>query len=575
MDRRIAVVLAFVGTLLSLLVYLIAARRATARQLDHPDDYFLARRKVLPEEFAAAQIAYALQMSTVYPFFIFAFQGNWWFPLINTLFYLIGIYLLYQLLPLFSRPVTTLIGQSRTVHSFIARMHGAHSLQRLSSILTVIAFAGLTAFEIVFGAGVFRAILGGSDAVYYLSIAVLSTYLMLYLWSGGQVSAIRVDQFQLAFSYVGLHFGVAYLILDKRVVISQLAFPMLPLIVLIVSLIMFVYRSYILLKSLQQPKQRYVRLLYPFVLLSLLVLMISIVAKSGWATIQRPSPLPISESSFWPMVLTAALLPIFFQFVDLTNWQRVAALSGESPDVRLKNARKGILQYLLESPLSWALPILMGLCAPAILGPIPAEGSWDQILSYLVSGGTAIRVVTGITITIAVCAIFLSTADELLTAIGYAWAYDVSKKTSALMNRQHLRPEQSDQVIARGRNAMAIILAVVILLFIALDMLLSRGQQLLGLFLSFYTPMVAFAPAILVPAITGRAATGSTAWVTLVLASAVGIGIGVMSIFGDPNLQWYAAPISFFVAWGIYLLGFAIKRNPLAANVAAEEQSVS
>ena len=57
----------FLASVVSLLVYVIVARRAT-RTRDRnrlPQDYFLARHAVAGEEFASAQVAYQLQMSTV------------------------------------------------------------------------------------------------------------------------------------------------------------------------------------------------------------------------------------------------------------------------------------------------------------------------------------------------------------------------------------------------------------------------------------------------------------------------------------------------------------------------------
>src|SRR5450759_779693 len=103
------------ATVVSLFGYVLltpASRRTI--QLEHPDDYFLARAKHSGSEFAGAQTAYALQMSTIYPFVLFASTGDYVLAVWNTFFYFVGILLFRALEKKFTRPDVGL-GASETI----------------------------------------------------------------------------------------------------------------------------------------------------------------------------------------------------------------------------------------------------------------------------------------------------------------------------------------------------------------------------------------------------------------------------------------------------------------------------
>lgn len=155
MANRNVVMAAFAGSVASLVVYMGAAVWRPTRAWTNPDQYFLAKRGFSDSEFAGAQIAYGLQMGTVYPFFLMVATGDWYFPVANTIGYAVGIFLFLVLIPLFSRSALNLVGSSRTIHAVVGNLHQSTSLRVTASLLTVLGFAGLAAFEIVFGARVF------------------------------------------------------------------------------------------------------------------------------------------------------------------------------------------------------------------------------------------------------------------------------------------------------------------------------------------------------------------------------------------------------------------------------------
>jgi hypothetical protein len=177
---------------------------------------------------------------------------------------------------------------------------------------------------------------------------------------------------------------------------------------------------------------------------------------------------------------------------------------------------------------------------------------------------------------VAIVAIFMSTAESLIAAIGYAYAYDLGQASRKLIDsgdEEKLDDQQRDYVIRTGRRAMAGILAIVVLLFIAVDIAASKGGTLLGLFLSFYTPMLAFAPAVLIPAILKRSATKRWVWASIGGGAIAGLCLGVASTFLGGITQWLAAPVVLAISWVVYLLGIAIASIPIPEEAGIPPQN--
>jgi hypothetical protein len=546
----------FAAALFSLLIYVLVARNAVRHGLRAPKplprDYFLARHRYGGEEFAAAQIAYQLQMSTVYPFVLWAATGDWILAVWNTLFYLLGIALFVLLIGRFRRNTLNLVESSHSVHALVGNLHRSIGLRRLTALMSVLAFAGLAVFEIVWGATAFKVLFGGSSAIYYLAIAVLTVYLIVYFWVGGQGATIRTDQYQLLLGYIGLHALVAWCISRPTVNPSKLAAPFLVTWTIILTCAMLVWRL-----AAWRPggRAQYLRVLNIITLVSVATMLAVLVYRSAgsWGyMITIPRVTPTDPHAYRWQLATLALLPLFFQFVDMTNWQRIASLKNTS------DLRKGLIQYLLESPLSWLLPVLIGMCLPSILGAEFKGDAWVELLTRVCADHSLFGIFLASIIVVAVIAIFMSTAESLISAIGYAYAYDLNQRSRDRIDQgdeEKLSEPDRALIIRIGRRAMAVILSAVVACFVVVDLLAEKGTTFLGLFLSFYTPMLAFAPALLIPAITGRVARGVWAWVSLAGGAFVGIGCGIVSLSIGGVSQWISAPAVLVVSWLAYLIG--------------------
>jgi hypothetical protein len=77
------------------LIYILGAFSVAQKDLTHPDDFFIAFKKVGVTAFSSSSIAYAFQMSTVYPFLLWGALNFYFVPLVNTICWGLGIFLFY------------------------------------------------------------------------------------------------------------------------------------------------------------------------------------------------------------------------------------------------------------------------------------------------------------------------------------------------------------------------------------------------------------------------------------------------------------------------------------------------
>lgn len=555
-------ILIFTAFIAALLVYFIVARKAGKTSLIHPDQYFLSTNSYSSDQFAVAQIGYSLQMATVYPFFIFAFSGMTWIAVWNTLFYALGIILLIFFLPKFQKRHVHLIGSSKTLHAFIASVHEKPYLRRLTAWLSIIGFIGLTVFEITWGSRVIKVLFNDNMNVYYFTIAILATYLIFYLWLGGQRGTYNTAQYQLVSSYFGIHAAVAWAVLNPSVDYSKLE-VMQPVMVAVVILsgVMFIRRLKDIRRSL---------VLNILTLVSLVVMVYCILQNSSILYFSYTNNIQAAIESVFNNpdntlpLLAFALLPIGFQFVDMSNWQRMVAVRNDNIS-SIKRIKQGLIQFLIESPLSWLLPIVLGLCAKQILTNISGD-PWDAFLTKIFSGNGFQNIAISMLVIAGFTSIFLSTADGLMISVGYSFSYDISKRSQRLIDNKSKSVWSNEDVffvINQGRRAMSWGLAVVILTFIVIDISFGKGADFIGAFLSFFTPMISFAPSILVPTLFKNRSSGNISLASICIPATMGIIGGITSIFYGGVWQWLPIIIAVCLSWLIYIAGFIVKRYPV------------
>lgn len=559
------------GILATLLGYFYIARQSKRKKITHPDDFFLARGSADAAQYGAAQIVFALQMAAVYPFFVFTVQGQWWKAVINIIFWALGIFLFRALLPRFNRSAINIFGASNTIHSAISNLHNEPSLRRFTAWMTVIAFAGLAVFEIVWGAIIFKVLFPGegSSVIYYMTVVALTVYLVLYINIGGQRASIGADQYQLVIGYLGLHGLMIWVILNEKVSLAITEFPLLGLIIVLISLFAIVIRW----RGEHSNSVKTIKWLNRAAGISLISVIIAILYTSN-----RNINININISLLFPIdryieIINSQYflligfyffsLAIFFQFIDTSNWQRFNALARRDAD-GLAKARKGLLQYAFESPLSWLFPVALGLCALQFIEFPASEDPWLILLEKVMEVEGVAGIALAFFVFVGILAIFLSTAEGLLTAIGWTVAYDIKEVSRRIIDKglkaNKFTNEEIETVVNCGRDGIFLAMFFVVFAFIVCDLYSNgEGQRLLGVFMAFYSPMIAMAPSLLVPAIFGRVCDSTSALISIGAGSLIGIACGIITLFVPSNindwLQWVSAPAAFIISWAVYLFG--------------------
>lgn len=303
-----------------LLIYVIGALSVAKRDLSHPDDFFVAYKKVGVTAFSSSSIAYAFQVSTVYPFLLWGAQNFYFVPAVNTVCWGLGIFLFYLCFNRYKQ----FIGQDLTLHGFLGKQYGM-SVRVVASYLTMIGFLGFAIAETYFGSKVLLSVVENKN-VFYVIVAVTLLFVFSYIAYGGQLSSIRTDQLQLIISYTGV-FGIMlyffYLLLMKGVNTSgALSFSFLTLVIYIPIIVFIRKFRFIKFSEEDTTTNRTINQILNTAVCALLILLFGVAI---YKIVLQPDFKPtvsnlVNVEGFGISgLLTLIVLPLCWQFVDLTN----------------------------------------------------------------------------------------------------------------------------------------------------------------------------------------------------------------------------------------------------------------
>jgi hypothetical protein len=341
-----------------LVIYLVGALSVARREIKHPDDFFIAYRKVGITAFASSSIAYAFQVSTIYPFLLWGASNFYFVPAVNTLCWGVGILIFYLCFDRYKQ----FIGEHDTLHGFLGHQYG-QSVRITASWLTIIGFVGFAIAETYFGSKVLLAFIQHGP-VFYGIIAATLLFVYGYICYGGQVSSIRTDQLQLIFAYGGV-FGVMLYLLYLLVVNGihppgPLAIGFIVLL-LWIPIILWIRKFRFIRFSEVESKTN--KAINAFLNSAIAIILILVLAGAVFKSLQPDFHPGVGnllnlEGFGIPGLLSLIILPLAWQFVDLTNWQRLLAVraddQGNVAELH-KSIRKGLLTYAIESPFTWAI----------------------------------------------------------------------------------------------------------------------------------------------------------------------------------------------------------------------------
>ena len=548
--------------LIPLLIYLVAALAVKKGEIKHPDDYFIAYKNVGTTPFANSSIAYGFQVATVYPFIVWAATGSILLALANSFFWGVGILVFSFVIPKLSE----FIGTDKTLHGFIGEKYKSTGLRLTTSYLTILGIAGVALAEIVWGSSILSILIGDSKPAMYLILFFMISYVLLYIFRGGQLSSIRTDQIQLIFSYLGVFVVIGYsiFVLIKNSVTLNFS-TSFSLLVLIISLagILF-YRKFRFLKSQTTTgKLAGITKLSNIFISTLFIIVICLALYSLPKLNFAGAKTSLAVGSFGILTLLAySLMPLLFQFCDMTNWQRILSVEVGNADDKsrvVKNITKGLRVYGVESPFSWFSVIALGaFVALAFPGIIASGDPFYNIPNLLVSSAKWYEQLFGYTFIVSILAIMLSTVDSAIIAIMFAFTYDVCPFSRKILDSRDKSAisKNAPKIMAVGK-AFSVVLILFLSLHIFIDYFEFSGINFIGMLFAFYTAQLSFAIPV-IGAILFKSLSPKGFVIASIISSATfGVLSGVyITIKGLEAYQWVPIIGTLCISFIIYFIGY-------------------
>ena len=441
---------------LSLSFYAVPAILSRLTKHQKSTDQYVGAIPTSGQVFTNASIAYAIQMATFGPFFAWGAAGDLLPALLNSVFFGLGLFLIY----FFRRGILDFVSlnveksTSLTIHGYLSAAHeNSAAVRIISSALTIIALWGLVTAEVIGTASIIRVLVGENQLITYLIMFGMLLLMFFYTILGGNRGVMQIDQVQLALAYIGL-FGLIGTVIGFKLLSSQTTsepYAILCVIILVVcSLSILVIRRgrFVDFSTdlIQDPvigrsdRMRSLERVYKSLqqYLNVTVLMVVIAATTSLIVYAARAVPGVSIASVFTSssrtslssiaLISLALLPLLYQIVDISNWQRIAALVRRDElgrgNVDETNFRSSYLKYVIEAPVLWVLLLAVGGLAILYVGPLSAEDPFGDFARKLLADGTGGGVLL-VLLVVAVFAIALSTMDAVLSASLFAFRYDI------------------------------------------------------------------------------------------------------------------------------------------------------
>lgn len=555
--------------MIPLLIYIIGAFSVRRKGLTHPDDFFVAYKRVGETAFSSSSVAYAFQVGTIYPFLLWGASKFYFVPLVNTIGWGLGIFLFYLCYNRYKQ----FIGKDLTLHGFMGEKYG-NSVRVAASWITIVAFLGFAISETYFGSKVLLSIIDNKN-LFYLTIFISIFFVYGYIVYGGQVSSIRTDQLQLIVSYTGV-FGLLlyfiYLIIRNGIEITptlSLGFLLLS----IYTIAILIFRKFQFIKLNEQDNSIDNKINKTLNIL-VGIFFTAVAIASLYALIKAKRVSGVTESSFfniegfgWAGLLSLIILPLCFQFVDLSNWQRLLSVKPtdqNNTNVLDRRIKKGLLTYALESPFTWLIFVFFGLLAITALPNFTFEDLLIDIPKSLINSNSILEEALGYTFIVSVLAIMLSSIDSFIMGIIFTYVYDSNRTARQLLDSKDTELIKSNykKITQKGRIFGFIAISLGLLFFIVFDQNVQNGGELfINLLLAFYSAQISFFPLIFGILFLKKHPTTFWANASMIISATLGVGIGVYSVIAKPEWAWFPILICFITSTLIYTLGLLLSKS--------------
>lgn len=500
-----------VALALPLIAYVWAAMSTPRSKVATLAGYFTAYKQVGAAPFANSSLAYAFQIATLFPFLYWGIGGQILPAVVNTIFWGFGIFLFRAALT----PIMRCLNESKnpkTLHGLLGETYSSNLVQQVAAGITILAMLGVALGEAYWGMQIVKVIVPEDTPAHYALVIGALFFVLAYIWYGGAWGSMKTDMLQLVFSYIGFTVVFVYVIsivINAGVALrSEFAF---------VSLLMFIggiwavavrlRKSLYPVSAMNGDREGSRWLLVRKLLSNLTLISMGLLAVFFAILFFRSlpflttAPLTHPGDPGWKGIMALALLPIIFQFVDMTAWQRIQAIEGTAEKAR-DRARRGLLLFGVESPYSWILCLALGTLLVASLPELAnvndKAGALAAYPRILLESGAILQSIVAFFFMVAVMGVMLSTIDSALLGAMYAWVADFFRADFMRPSQERTEDDgrQENAALLSGKKTAFWVLVAIIILVIVLGWSLKRPQDFIAVLVGFYGAMLSLFPSV-------------------------------------------------------------------------------
>ena len=253
------------------------------------------------------------------------------------------------------------------------------------------------------------------------------------------------------------------------------------------------------------------------------------------------------------------ILPLGWQFVDLTNWQRLLALNDSNINQN-KSLKRGLLDFSIESPFTWLLFLIFGLLISVSLPDLTFNDILIDFPKQFISSNLLLENILGYTFIISIISIMLSTVDSFFMGISFTYIYDINQQTRKIIEFGG-KVNNTQNILNKGKVFSVAVILFSFLLFIIFDKTVQGGGDLfINLLLTFYSAILALLPLVVGFLFLKKLPKQNWAIASSAIGAFFGISIGIYSVLFNPSLAWYPIIISVCISSIIFLIGKYIFR---------------
>jgi hypothetical protein len=428
--------------LLPILMFLTKVRKTQAAT--NVSDFFLADKKMGSSDFINSTVAYGYQIAAVSLFATWGYTyGFWtiWVPL----FWVLGFYILKWLNDRNNLDLFFAENNGKTIHGFLDQESGKSRngnespktstslVGKIAALASILGLSGTAFFEAEFTSKIIsNAVFPGNATSWFIGLFVFFVGVALtYILYGGLKTVTETDGIKLSMGFIFFNLFVLYVFI--KIIQNGNLYTGGILCALSAVSILCLNLLYPQLKNLYP--DMFSRKYSSTLMFSLLIYIVGIV----YAGYYSANGFNVTDSiaifmknqqtnnvfSLGPLSMVSLLLANgLWQIVDVSSWQRLAALNQER--ITKPEISKTLVFIGWYSGITWLVAIFFGMGLKYVGLKIPdAFTAIQDFTAISIKSGSMIDQLFIMGLFVSMIFIMFSTLDSLLSAISYTVYYDV------------------------------------------------------------------------------------------------------------------------------------------------------